>query len=186
MILAEAYPPPAMKLAGQVAASVGLMKIQPRQVVVESRLKPTVSQTEPEFRAALNQRPSRFELREGDRVLDVYVGVDVRFYAGEGEVEKAPDAWVAQIGLEYLLTYRLPPEPMPADVRESGLAAFSKVNARLTCWPYIRQEVSHLASEIGIPCVLPTLLLKSEDLASPQAQAGTKPAKNPPKRSPKK
>lgn len=181
MIISESHPTPAMKLAAQVAASVGLVRIQPRQVGVESRLKPTVSQAKAEYSVALKQRASRFELRDADEILDVYVGADVRFYASEDGLEKAPDTWVAHIGLEYLLTYSLPPGPMPTDVKESGLAAFSKVNARLTCWPYIRQEVSHLAAELGIPCVLPTLLLKSEDPQNAPAQERTKPAANAPK-----
>ena len=126
MIISESHPTPAMKLAAQVAASVGLVRIQPRQVGVESRLKPTVSQAKAEYSVALKQRASRFELRDADEILDVYVGADVRFYASEDGLEKAPDTWVAHIGLEYLLTYSLPPGPMPTDVKESGLAAFSE------------------------------------------------------------
>ncbi|MGB8298485.1 MAG: hypothetical protein WCG85_23925 [Polyangia bacterium] len=175
MIIAESHPTEAMKLANQVAASITLVQIQPRHIRMESRLRPTFPEARTQFVAAFKQEAGTFELREADRILDVRVGGEVRFYLRNDGPEKQPDDWVARIEFEFILTYCLPPGPIPTEVRRLGLAAFSNVNARLACWPYIRHQVNHLASELGIPFVMPTLLLKSGDAPTPAAPRSAHP-----------
>ena len=173
MIIAESHPTEAMKIASQVAASITLVQIQPRHIRMESKLRPTIPEAKNQFAAAFKQEAGTFELRETDRILDVHVGAEVRFYQSTDGGEKKPDDWVARIELEFILTYCLPPGPIPTEVRSFGLTAFSNVNARLACWPYIRHEINHLASELGIPFVMPTLLLKSGDAPTPEAGPGS-------------
>jgi hypothetical protein len=173
MIIAETHPSEAMKLAAQVAASVVLVQIHPRLVRLESRLKAAFPEVNTQFKAAFKQNVGKFDLREADKLLDVHVGAEIRFFAEKEDIERNPDNWSAEIELDFVLTYRLPPAPIPTEVKEYGLAAFSRVNARLACWPYIRHQVNHLASELGIPFVMPTLLLESGDRTRPKASAGS-------------
>ena len=166
MIIAEVHPDEAMKLAAQVAAATVLLQIQPRRIRMDSKLKPTFPEEITHLAATFKQETGNFELRENDRLLDVQVGIDIRLFASSKEVKDqatiSPDNWSVKIELLFVLTYVLPPSPIPTNVRESGLAAFAKVNARLACWPYIRHQANHLASELGIPFVMPTLVLRPD------------------------
>lgn len=168
MIISENHPSEEMNISQQVASAVVLLNIHARKISMESRIQPSLAEPVTSFTASFKQYPAQVELREGDRLLDVHIGIDVFFFAvdptsGEkGAKVPDPEKWKVRIELMFVLTYGLPKAPIPEDIRKAGLAAFGRINARLACWPYIRHQANHLASEVGIPFVMPTLLLRKD------------------------
>jgi len=172
MIIVETHPSTDMKLSAQVATSTVLLQIQPRQVRMDSKIRATFKDPAPAYMATFKQDNGKFELRESENLIDVHVGIDIRLFAVDKEHsdrEVLQDNWSVWIELLFVLTYGLPPGQIPDEIKNAGFAAFSKLNARLACWPYIRHQANHLASELGIPFVMPTLVLQASREAKPDS-----------------
>jgi hypothetical protein len=127
---------------------------------------------------------SWFEVREGTarrldaRRLLVEVGTRVHYEAGKADtIQPKKDASSPLDGADvfveviYAAEYQLPEGDAPSDVEEKGFRAFARTNGTLNCWPYIRQEVDRISSNLGVRLTLPLLMIAPEK--APAVDAAT-------------
>lgn len=74
------------------------------------------------------------------------------------------------IEVELLLDYSMPAGQVPKKARQELLPGFARVNSIYNGWPYLRQEVSRIATGMGFSFVLPLLSIRPEKSDSPKSQ----------------
>ncbi len=56
----------------------------------------------------------------------------------------------------YAASYMLPDDQIPEDIKEDCIPAFAELNGLYNCWPYLREKIQSVTSEMGIRYVLQT------------------------------
>lgn len=162
-----------LQAAGRVSRSVvldgiRLLSLNTHGLVTDSLLQ---SNEKCNVNLNLNYRSEKKELVDSN-FLSAMVHLEVSI---SEKKESSPEF---KIILEYLLKYRLPGVPIPADLPESAFAAFAKHNGLLNCWPYMRMQVFHLSSELGVPITLPLLRIAAEPQTSKAKELGSSSEQN--------
>ncbi len=96
-------------------------------------------------------------------LLDVKIGLEVLIDFEDESKAKQDNSPIVKIEIQYLIRYSTPTEPIPEDIKNACLPAFSKISAVIQCWPYLRQLVNQLTSEIGCPYMLPVIVFDPDD-----------------------
>lgn len=88
-------------------------------------------------------------------LLQVRVSTKVKFVSVEADQTED----LASITVTYRIDYRTTPNP-PEAVLMVGFPTFAKYNAVYNCWPYMRQQIHQLVSEMGLSCLLPLMTVR--------------------------
>lgn len=106
-------------------------------------------------------------------LLDVKIDFKLIIDVEEGSKAKQDDPPIANLEILYLIRYLTPKGQIPTDIKKKCLPAFSKISAVIQCWPYLRQLVNQLTSEIGCAYLLPVLVFETEDDEKPDPSEST-------------
>lgn len=90
---------------------------------------------------------------------------------GQTDTESAP---VAVVRVDVGAEYQLPDGPVPDGIGESHFEAFARLNGPYNAWPYLREEVHRLSADMGIPFVVPVLIVNTVPAkkADPASETG--------------
>jgi len=109
-------------------------------------------------------------------LVETGVDVDVELTAQEstdsGENAGEQQVLRASIRVVYALEYSLPEPPIPEFIEKEGFPAFAKLNGPYNAWPYIRQQVHHITSSMGVPMMLPLLRVQQETGEGGESDSG--------------
>ncbi|MBN1424115.1 hypothetical protein JXA88_06120 [Candidatus Fermentibacteria bacterium] len=152
----------AAHLVAQVAQ---LESIDIVQVTMSSRLHRLARSAQQELNLRARHSVGDYLIVEPQRLV-VEVGAELAVertspssQPADSKPESIPDPEGPDVSIRVIaaLSYRLPPPPIPDEVVKKGLPAFARLNAVYNAWPFIRQEIHHLAMGIGLPVVVPLL-----------------------------
>ncbi len=171
--------PEEMKRAAQLAANVRLENVLLTGVQAINNLPRIAGEGSVNLRVDVSHRYVGHKVL-ANKAIFVEVGAKVEFRIAQEDktaaIIKDPSAIIEVV---YGIFYQLPSGPVPESINEEVFAAFGRVNGLYNCWPYLRQEIQHLASAMSTPFILPTLRISTKSAIKEQetpATNGTLPA----------
>ncbi len=147
--------------ANFVAKSAHLLAIRPIEIELHSRLSELTSMDEENASIRISHSDVKTEtvIIEADHLI-IKVKFSIAVQPEKIEQEEKP---YVQIVVQFAAEYQIPPEPVPEPVGPQGISAFAKIIGALAVWPYIRQEIGHHFSALGIGAMIPLLKIENVD-----------------------
>ncbi len=153
-----------LKAALAVTSAVSLADMRLVQAEVVNTMPDWSPSHATQLRVDVDPTESSFAVI-GERRLAVRVGLCVKIVPAEGPANRPQGAVVKVV---YVAEYLLPKPPIPPQVEKEGFAAFARTNAVFNCWPYLREEIQHLTTAMGMPVIIPLLKVNIGESPAPR------------------
>lgn len=162
----------------KVASVASLIDVTLKKLQVANNLPSLSQETQFSCDVRFMHRLESFEISD-QNILKASTEARVEYFKDpDDRVSNAPvseDKLFVLLTVIYTASYKLPDNEIPEDIIKDCIPLFAEFNGLYNCWPYLREKIQSLTSEMGVKYILPTLNIIGQEETKEQKKKTTVP-----------